>query len=212
MPTVSRLTEQYISEHRSIKDCLSKGIINYSALARLISKDLVLGRKASDEAILVAAIRCGKKMRQKAAEDNIVELFRNSNVEVKNNIVIYTLGKNVYTDTLLEVEKAIAKEDGLFFSIEGTKTITVIVQRDYKSLVDQRMRYSILDRRDGLALVTLTSPGIDETPGAVNFITGLFYENDVNIEEFMSCHDDTLIVVDSKHLPKLMGILRFYGD
>ena len=211
MPTVARLTEQYISEHRSIRDCLAKGIINYSALARLISKELSLGKKASDEAILIAAIRYSRKLRGKAAEDRVVELFRDSNIEVKNNIVIYTLGKNVYTDALLEVEKTIAKEDGIFYSIEGTKTITLIVQREYKSVVDQRMRYHVLDRRENPALVTMTSPGIDETPGAVSFIAGLFYENDVNIEEFMSCHDDTLIVVDAKHLPKLMGILKFTG-
>ena len=40
MATVTEQTEKYILEHRSIKECLKKGIINYSSLARLIQKAL----------------------------------------------------------------------------------------------------------------------------------------------------------------------------
>ncbi len=40
-------TIAYIEKHQAIKDCLTTGVINYSALARKIAKDLNLGKGAS---------------------------------------------------------------------------------------------------------------------------------------------------------------------
>ncbi len=206
MPTVTALTTRYIDEHRSIKDCMLRDVINYSALARLIISDLDLEGQVSNEAVLIAARRYREKLAGKVGEDPLVGMLTRSNVEIKNNIVIYTLGKNIYPESLLEAEKLIKKEGDLFFSIEGTKTITVIVQAQSKKELEGKIRYHVLDRKDGLVLITITSPGIDAMPGAVNHVTGLFYDNDINIEEFMSCHDDTLIVVDEKHMGKLGNI------
>jgi len=39
MPTTTEITEKYLTEHPSIKDCLKQGIINYSKLSRKIAKN-----------------------------------------------------------------------------------------------------------------------------------------------------------------------------
>ncbi|MBI3033105.1 hypothetical protein HYY69_06530 [Candidatus Woesearchaeota archaeon] len=107
------------------------------------------------------------------------------------------------------IEKSIKKERELFFSIEGIKTITLIIQQKNKKLIEQKFKHNILNQQEELSLITISSPGIENIPGAVYHISGLFFEHDVNIKEFMSCHDDTLIVIESCDIPKLMKFLKF---
>jgi len=210
MATTAELTEKYILDHVSIKDCLKKGLVNYSALSRQIAKDLGIEKKTSKEAILVAARRFRMKMGEIHSRENaILGLLKKSNVEIKNNIVIFTLEKYVYPDSLIEIEKVIKKEKALFFAIEGTKTITIIVQEQSAELIEKHFRAHIIDKIENLSLFTITSPGIRTTPGVVSYISGMFFENDINIEEFMSCYDDTLIVIDSKETNKVIRFLNF---
>ena len=209
MPTTTELTEKYITEHLSIKNCLKKGLVNYSALARLIAKDLGIIKTSSKEAILIASRRYKEKIKGKKGEEAVLELFKNSNMDIKNNVVTYTLEKNVYPDSLIEIEKQIKKEKELFYSIEGTKTITIIVQKQNSGLMDRKFKSSILHKKGDLSLITITSKNIANTPGAVHYISGLFFEKGINIEEFMSCHDDTLVVIDSKDIGDVMKVLQF---
>ena len=209
MPTTTEITEEYISEHRSIKDCLQKGILNYSALSRLIGKELNIEKKTSREAILIAALRFKDKLKGIVLEDEIIKLFKNSNIEIKNNIIIYTLDKSIYPDSLIDIEKTIKKDKDLFFSIEGTKTITLIIQEKNTKIIEQKFKNNIIKKRQDLSLITISSPGIENIPGAVYHISGLFFESDINIEEFMSCHHDTLILIESKNINKAMKFLKF---
>jgi len=208
MASTAALTEKFISTHLSIKDCLKKGLINYSALSKFIAKQLGLEKKASREAIAIAAIRFKDKIENKQWENNVIKLFKKSNLEIKNNIVAFTLEKHIYPDSLLDIEREIKKDKALFFAIEGTKTITVIVQQQDKQLLEKLKNYTT-NKKEGLSLITITSPGIGATPGAVAYISSLFFENGVNIEEFMSCYDDTLIVINSKDTSKIMEFLEF---
>jgi len=40
---ITKLSEKYINEHPSIKDCVRKGLINYSSLTRQIASELAEG-------------------------------------------------------------------------------------------------------------------------------------------------------------------------
>lgn len=209
MPTTTELTHTYLNEHRSIKDCLQKGVVNYSALARIIAKAHAIEKKTSREAIVVAIRRYKEKQGNKNAEEDIRTLFSTTNIDNKNNILIYTIDKTSYPDALVEIEKNIKKEKDLFFAVEGTKTITIIIQQKNSKHIEQRFKHNILRKKEKLSLITLTTPGIEQTPGAVYHLTGLFFEQAINIEEFLSCYQDTLIVVESEHIPKVMQFLKF---
>jgi len=209
MSTTTELTEQYISRHMSIKHCLKKGIINYSALARQIALDLKLDNKTSMEAILIAARRYKDKIAVEDYEKKINELYSDSNMDIKNNIIVYTLGKNIYPDALIDIERRIKKKNALFYAIEGTRTITIIIQKQSRVEIEKFFKSNMLSKKTDLSLITINSPGIWSVPGAVNYITGLFMENDLNIQEFMSCYDDTLIVIKSRDIPTAMQFLNY---
>src|SRR5207247_554174 len=54
MPPIAREVRDYIAGHPSVSDALKMGIVNYSALARKISKELGIRQK---EAVLAACRR-----------------------------------------------------------------------------------------------------------------------------------------------------------
>ena len=49
--SLAEKTGIYIDSHPSVKDCVSRGLINYSSLARMIMKDLDLD---NEEAVMIA--------------------------------------------------------------------------------------------------------------------------------------------------------------
>jgi len=209
MSTTTELTEQYIAEHQSIKDCLKKGLINYSALSRRIGKAIEQDKKSKPEAILIAARRYKEKLAKMEGDEKVLNLFHNSSLEIKNRITTLIIDKNLLSESLIEIEKEIKKERGLFFAIEGTKSITLIVQDQHAIKLESKFKHNLVTKKEQLSLITITSSGIGVTKGAVSFLSGLFYEHGINIEEFMSCHEDTLVVIRSSDVVKAMQFLKF---
>jgi len=69
MANITKITEKYVSEHPSIKDCLKKGLINYSSLTRQITKDLNIDLKKNFDAILIACRRYYRKVRSEETNE-----------------------------------------------------------------------------------------------------------------------------------------------
>ena len=64
MANITKLTEGYIAEHPFVKDCLKKGLINYSSLTRQICQDLNLDPRKNFDAILIACRRFYNKVKK----------------------------------------------------------------------------------------------------------------------------------------------------
>ena len=87
--STAELTVEYIQEHPHIKNCLKKGLINYSSLARLISKESKIEKKSSKEAILIAARRFQDKLKKELGNElKIKTLLSKSEIGIKNKIQI----------------------------------------------------------------------------------------------------------------------------
>lgn len=196
MKSTAEQTTDYIKEHPHIKSCLKKGLINYSALARLISKELNIDKKTSKEAILIAARRFQQKIKKEFGYDrDIKKLLSTSEIEVKNKINVYVVDKNVKVDAI---------------TLEGSENNTVIVSDKNKCLIEKKFKNSIIKKHTDLVLIIIkSSKDIESIPGVVAYITSLFSENGVNIVEFLSCWTDTLFVIEAKDLHKAIEFLKF---
>lgn len=211
MKSTAELTEEYIQSHPSIFDCLNKGLINYSALAREISKDLGISKKSSVEAILVASIRFREKNKKygEHLEKKILAILKSSDFEIKNKITIFILEKH-YSEELIAIEKTIRKERGLFYAIEGESTITLVVQEKNTLEIEKKFAHKIIKKIKRLSLINIkSSKEMEDTPGVIAHITKLFFQNGVNIYEMMSCWKDTLIVIDTEDISKAAKFLDF---
>lgn len=211
MPTTTELTIKYIAEHPSIKDCLKKGIINYSKLSRKIAKDLDIEKKSSMEAILIACRRYESKISgEKILEDKILNVLKKSELEIKNRIIVCIVEKARYLDKIIELEKKIQKKADTFYAIEGSKVFTIITSEKYLEYLEQILEKGIIKKTMSLAMITIKSPKeLETTPGVNAFVYSKFREHGINIIEQMSCWTDTIIVISEEHIAKVMNFLKF---
>jgi len=209
--SVTKLAENFILEHPSIKDCLKNDLINYSSLSRKIASELELNPKKNFDAILIACRRFQRKLRnEEAAEKKIIKILKKSKIEIKNKIAAVVLEKDIYFGTLLNIEKEIKKNREIFRVIEGASAITIITTEDFVDLIKKSFKNKIIVENVNLAEITIKSPEeIETTPGAYAYVCSLFWENGINIVETLSCWTDTIFLIDEKDTGKVMGLLRF---
>ena len=211
MVNVTKLTEDYISEHPYVKDCLKKGLINYSSLTRQICSDVDLNLKKNFDAVLIACRRYFRKIRSEATtEKKIVDILKNSKIEVKNKINSIILEKNIVFANLLELEKEAKKFLETFHIIEGTASITIITTDDFSKSVKQAFRNKIIKEYNNLVEVILKSPReIVTTAGVISYVYSLLGENGINVVDTLSSWTDTIFLVEEKDLSRVMEFLRF---
>ncbi|MFH1439260.1 MAG: ACT domain-containing protein [Candidatus Woesearchaeota archaeon] len=211
MATTTKLTEKYISMHPSIKDSLSKGIINYSKLSRMIAKELGIEKQTSMEAILIACRRyAGKIKKDKVQEDKILAVLKKSELEIKNKIVTIIIDKKLYVENLLDIEKKIRKKADMFYAIEGTNVFIVIVSEKYLDELKEIFKKNIIKITKNLAMITIKSgENLESTPGVVSYLYSLFADNGINIVETMSCWTDTIVVVEENDVADVIKFLKF---
>jgi len=211
MTTTTELTEKYLSEHPSILDCLKKGIINYSKLSRKIADDLDIGKKTSMDAILIACRRFEAKIKdRRILEDKILKILKESELEIKNKIVICIVEKSGYYEKIIELEKKMHKNAEAFYAIEGSKVFTIITLEKHLENLDQLIGKRIIKQSKNLVMITIKSPkDMEDTPGVIAYLCSLFARSGVNVIEQMSCWTDTIFVISEDDIPSVMKFLKF---
>ena len=211
MVNITKLTEDYITKHPFVKDCLKRGLLNYSSLSRQICQDLNLDAKKNFDAVLVACRRFYNKIKKEPTiEKKILEILKNSKIEVKNKINAIVLEKSIFIPNLIDIEKEAKKLMETFHIVEGATEINIIVSDDFSKKIKQLFRNKIIKENKNLVEVVLKSPKqIETTVGVISYLYSLLGENGINIYETLSCWTDTIFLVEEKDLSKVMGFLRF---
>lgn len=211
MVNVTRHTQEYISAHPFVKDCLKRGLINYSSLARQICADTGLNAKKNFDAVLIACRRFYRKIKTEAAvERKILDILRGSKLEIRNKISSIILEKDIAYSNLFDIEKEAKKSLETFHIVEGTSTVTVIASGDFGKKVKQVFRNKIIRENSELVEVILKSPKeIVTTAGVVSYLFSLFGENDINVFDALSSWTDTIFLIEEKELSRVMELLRF---
>jgi len=211
MVNITKITEDYIEQHPSIKDCVKKGVINYSSLTRKIAAEMNLDLKQNFDAILIACRRYYSKVKKETiVENKILDVLKNTKMEIKNKIIAVVIEKNINWTHLIHLENEIKKRNEPFHIIEGTSSIIIITSEDFLVEIRKLFKNKIINEQSSLVEIILKSPKeIETTSGVVPYLYSLFGEHGINIIETMSCWTDTLFVVEEKDISKAMELLRF---
>ncbi|MDD1746226.1 MAG: ACT domain-containing protein [Methanomassiliicoccales archaeon] len=205
--SIAERTRAYIDAHPSVKDCISKDLINYSSLARLIMKDLGI---KNEEAVMIACRRYAVKLAKRDHERDILRILANSRLEVKTKICIVT-AKNDWTvlQRLEAVFQKLINEKAIMQIIQGAQAITVIADEKLKNEVINAVgRENILKVRQDLVEITVKSPErIVETSGVFAFLASNLAENNVNVVETVSCYTDSIFIVNEADMIYAYSIL-----
>ncbi|MFM1848609.1 MAG: hypothetical protein RL417_2083 [Pseudomonadota bacterium] len=211
MSSVMSITQRFISEHPSIKDCLRRGLVNYSALARLICEARSVEKF---DAVLIACRRQHAMIKEQLPQEKrIISLLKRAKIRLRNKMMVAIVEKPSDFERVYDLQKTIKKDRGDFHLIEGEEVITIISNSDYVSDLKEAFRGKIKKINEDLAQLTMIfDEKIETTPGVVSFIYGLLADNSINVWEEMSCWTDLMVIIEEKDAARAMRVLSLDGD
>jgi len=208
---ITRIVEDFVRERPSVRDCLTRDIVNYSKLSRLILKEIPMDGKDNFDAVLIAARRVSSKLKkEKQHEKEILAILRASRIEMRNRVTVAVLEADVYWESVLELQRQIKRQRESINVIQGSSTITLVTTDLFSDEVKRLFKSKVVRMTKGLNLIIIKSPeALEQVPGVLAYLTGMFAERGINLVETMSCWTDTLFVVDMKDTARAMDLLRF---
>jgi len=205
--SAAELTRKYIDRHPSVRDCISKDLVNYSSLSRTIMKEL--GVK-NEEAVLAASRRYAMKLAKTDSESAIMSLFEDSRLELKTRICI-VVAKNewIVLRNLEDVVKKLLADKSTMQVLQSTSAITVISEDKHLPIIVKAIGQDhIMKVRKNLGEITVKSPArIEDTPGAFTYVMSLLSEQGINLLEAVSCYTDTIFIVSREEMMRAFDIL-----
>ena len=190
--SVAKQVREAIQMRPSLLDALKMGIVNYSALARMLQVEIGQG---STEAVKAAVIRIAEELAKERdlQEEEVRSILKESKVRLQDKIAV-----------LISPIK-----------IDVPNLFTAYLTDSYVYIVDQTLLTGQLPRQvqimsNLVALVLLSPDRVETTPGFVAFITQLLGSRDINIIEFISCFTNTVIVLNTRDALKAFSLLQNY--
>jgi len=207
MVNITKETEDYIRAHPFVRQAIKNNIVNYSKLARSISRST--GIKNLD-AILIAARRYYQKLSKKQEPFPIVKLLKESKISIKNKVAVVILEPETKHDHILDLQKVIQEKNETLHVIRGSSATTLITTEDFLAYIEKSFKLKILKiSKDCVEINIKSSDKLESVPGVMGHLYSLFGENQINILETMSCWTDTLFVIRKQDLEKAMKLLSF---
>ncbi len=203
-----------VSRHPSILDCLRLNIGNYSSIGRKIYDEVVEalgGRYPSLYAIKIALKRYAEYLNRNISsyEGRIKDILRNSQLEMINDVTVYTLRSKEFFRKMGTILEKIS--EGHFIQVtQGRRSITIVADRIASSEISKYINESdILDVMNNQSAIIIVSPkDIIEVPGVVNYITSLLFYEGINITQIISSYIDTIVIVDRRDSLRTYQVLE----
>ena len=188
--SIAQLVRDTIRMRPSLVDALKMRIVNYSALARVLQEDIGIG---SIEATKAAIIRIGEELADERGlqEERVLSILRESKVRLQDKIAV------IISSEMLDIPYL----------------VTAYLTDSYVYIIDQTMLKKELPSHvqvtsNLVALILISPPRVEVTPGFVAFITGLLASREINIVEFISCSTNTVIILDSRDALNAFSLLH----
>lgn len=208
---------QYVRHIIFTRPCLLEnlrlGIINYSALSKLLKKDLekLLDTKVSESAVKIALIRFAKPLIKQSEIPDIkfAKVMAASSLSLIDDIEVITIdsrkARNVVTKIL-----QLAKTARFFQFTQGVESFTLMIDRETAEQIHGLLKnIGMLSFMKSQAAILMNSPPeIISTPGIISYLTFLLSSRGINVTQIISCHRDTIFIVDMKDALQVYSLLR----
>jgi len=206
--SLAEKTRSYIDAHPSIKDCVSKGLVSYSSLARLIMKDLGID---NEEALMIACRRYADKLTVTSDhEKDVLKILKDSRLEMRTKTCIVT-AKNDWAvlHKMDNLFKDLWNENTIMQVVQSASAVTIIADRSLKDrILDTVGKFNVIKIRENLVEIAVKSPErIVDTSGVIAYLITNLSDAGINIEETVSCHTDTIFIVKESDMIDAYSVL-----
>lgn len=213
MVTIPEVVERLIRKSSFLDEALAMKIVNHSALARFIKRDVEqeLDRKVRDGAIIVALNRLSQRISRRVKRQRGV--FRSApNLIVRSNLIEMTYANA--EEMILKQKKLLDQLSGRpnrFITItQGINETTIIASRELGPKVMSAFREErLIGRIEGLSSVTVLLPeGTAQIPGIYSYILRALAWEGINIVEVVSTLNEFTIIIDDKAIDQAFAIIK----
>jgi hypothetical protein len=178
--TVSDIVRMYLKNKPYTLEALENSIVNYSALARIVQREL---RIKNYHAIKAALRRYAQELKENSIsiEKHATSIIKSSKITIESGIAV------VISTSDLDVEKSgkIKLNDYYIYLVPDPSELKYI----------KKGRGTIKVQENASAITIHSEERLEALPGFVAFIASLLAEQNINIIEFISCYTETLLVV-----------------
>jgi hypothetical protein len=184
---ISKEVKIFLKRKPYVLEALEQEIINYSALARKITKDL---SDVNFEAVKTTVIRMAKDLRnkKKQRELKIIKLLKKADFSINNKIA------TIHHISPLNIE-----------SIAFSKTPSGYMYF-VKENIAEKSTFKKIDY--GYAIIHIKSPKeIEDTPGVAAFLLSTLASENINVVHLMDCREDTFLVIKEYDAPLSFRVL-----
>ena len=200
MISVAQAVEGIVKHKPYLSESLAAGIINISALARQIQKEVekLLGKPVNAGAIVMALNRLAPYL-QVREQVQLNKLLNNmGDIILRSNLCDYTFkNSNTLMDCHIRVLKSIARRDEVFYTM-------------VQGVFDEHFKEEqCIFKKNGLSSVTLKLPkGNILQPGFYYCIMKELSWEGINLTEVISSTNEFTVVVDNSLIDKTFVVLK----
>ncbi len=213
MVTASHITRKIVQRKPFLEEALSRGIINYGALADNLKQEIEkeLGKEVDRAAILMALRRLKEELEESFVRKAPVK-FKESDITIKSDLIEVTyLKSHSIIDNIRKLYDSIDFSKGDFLTItHGLYEITIIASKKYKTKIEKVFSSEKLVKE----IKNLSSLTVRIPEEAVNTI-GLFYvltkainwEN-IAIVEMVSTFTELTFILKEDDISRAFGVIK----
>jgi aspartokinase len=194
--SIARAVRDEISLDLSVQDAIARRYANLSALARVLRPKVAgrTGARVNTQGVIAALKRLRGSYSPPSSD--IGRVVAGSFVNVRTRVSKISVDKS--RKTLQAVSTMLSSNQESFIQVsESLSSITLIFDERLHRMVRRALSGAeILEEGDDYAALTVQSPrSIIGTPGCVSVFYNQLSRRHVNVEDTVSCHTDTIIVV-----------------
>lgn len=211
MVTVPEATKIIIERSRYLVEAVSKGLINYSSLARYIRPEVekMLMKDVSTSSILMAIKRFEETLKTPHYEN----VFKYPpDMMVRSNLISLTvLNSEGLIGKLPKILNLKGQQASYFLTATyGNFDTTIITSKENKNEIEKILgSENISTARETLSAITIRLPEKSiQTPGVYYFFLKSLTWEEINILEIVSSHLELTIVLEEKDGTKAFSIIQ----
>ncbi len=206
--SVAQSVRTYIDARPVVRDALTMGIVNLSALTRRIRDETGLG---SEEAVLVACRRYTPKHATADYQAGIRKVLDKSKLEVRTRVATLTLHPSSRTFARLEkTMNALQGRSHPIHVLHGSESITIITDEALLGEMKATLGSDdVLKESKGLVELNIRSPeSVEDVPGVLAFLASTMAGRGINFLEVVSCYKDNIFIIEEADLFQAFQVLN----
>lgn len=211
MITVPQATKKVIERSRYLVEATSKGLINYSSLARYIKPEVekMLMKDVSEASILMALKRFESTLKQPKFKN----IFTSPpDMTIHSNLSVLVIPNTPdLVEKRSEITKLTSQDSRYFLTItQGVTETMIILSNDLLPRAKEILgNAQLMEERTNLSTINIRIPkeSID-TPGIVYFFIKSLAWSEINIIETVAIYTELTLLLNDKDVGKAFEILK----